>query len=40
MYSCQDNFLETNIEPENLNDPTLNGTVTTVTGMESYAKAD
>lgn len=38
IYSCQDNLLETNIDPENLNDPTLNGTVTTVTGMESYAK--
>ncbi|HHC80137.1 MAG TPA: hypothetical protein ENK46_09665, partial [Flavobacteriia bacterium] len=38
ITSCQDNILDTNIDPVNDNDPTLDGTVSTVSGMESFAK--
>ncbi len=38
ISSCEDNLLDTNINPVNTNDPTLNATVSTVAGLETIAK--
>ena len=38
IYSCEDNILETNIDPVNKNSPTINSTVTSVTGMTTMGR--
>ncbi|KAA1247101.1 RagB/SusD family nutrient uptake outer membrane protein [Aquimarina sp. RZ0] len=36
--SCEDNLLDSDIEPINNNEPTVNGTITSLNGMKSFAK--